>query len=153
MKILVVSDSHQQTANLEHILKKEADAEAVIHLGDGAEDLDFCLPMTAHKKIWRVRGNCDPLACGFKEEQIFDMEGVTLFACHGHKYNVYYGLHSLYFAGLSHNAKVCLYGHTHVQKADETEGILFLNPGTVKDHRYALLFIENGDIEFELKQF
>ena len=153
MKILVVSESHQQTTNLEHILKKEADAEAVIHLGDGAEDLDFCLPMTAHKKIWRVRGNCDPLACGFKEEQIFDMEGVTLFACHGHKYNVYYGLHSLYFAGLSHNAKVCLYGHTHVQKADETEGILFLNPGAVKDHRYALLQIEDGSVQYELKRF
>jgi putative phosphoesterase len=153
MKILVVSDSHQQTANLEHILKKEADAEAVILFRDGAEGRDVCLRMTPRKQIWRVRGNCDPLACGFKEEQIFDMEGVKLFACHGHKYNVYYGLHSLYFAGLSHNAKVCLYGHTHVQKADETEGILFLNPGTVKDHRYALLFIENGDIEFELKQF
>lgn len=151
MKILILSDSHGRTVHLEHILKKEADCDMIVHLGDGAEDLDFCLPYTAHKQVWRVKGNCDPFACGFQESHVITAEGVTFFACHGHRYNAHLGLQNLYYAALSSSANVCLYGHTHVQKADTTDGILFLNPGAVKDGRYALLFAENGNIRYELK--
>ena len=153
MKILAVSDSHERTNNLEHILHKENDCDMIIHLGDGAQDLDFCLPYTAHKQIWRIRGNNDPAACGYRAEHVLEIEGVTVFACHGHRYHVYYGLQSLSFAAMSNNARLCLYGHTHIQKAEEADGILFLNPGAVQDNRYALLQIEDGSVQYELKRF
>ena len=153
MKILVVSDSHGSVTNLEHILNKENDCDMIVHLGDGADDLDFCLPYTAHKQIRRVRGNCDPAACGYLPEQVFTAEDVNVFACHGDRYSVYFGLQNLYFAAQSHNAGVCLYGHTHVQHADETDGLLLLNPGAVRDGRWALLYAGNGAYRYELKSF
>ena len=153
MKILVVSDSHQKQTNLEMILKKESDCDMIVHLGDGAEDLDFCLPLTAHKEVRRVLGNNDPIALGLQKEQVFEKEGVTLMACHGHKYNVYFGLGQLYFAAQANGARVCLYGHTHVQRADEVEDVLLLNPGAIMDQRYALLYIENGSVRYDLKTF
>jgi putative phosphoesterase len=153
MKILVISDSHSRLTNLERILKKEADCDMIVHLGDGADDLDFCLPYTAHKQIRRVRGNCDSMNCGYLKEQVFTEENVTVFACHGDRYSVYFGLQNLYFAAQSKNARVCLYGHTHVQRADETQDVLLLNPGAVKDGRYALLYLENGSVRSELKTF
>ena len=151
MKILVVSDSHHQYSILERILHKEPDCEMIVHLGDGAEDLDFCLPYTAHKEIRRVLGNNDSIALGLQKEQVFTKEGVTVLACHGHRYNVYFGLQNLYFAAQNNNARVCLYGHTHVPKADETDGLLFLNPGAARDGRWALLHLENGSVKYELK--
>ena len=154
MKILVLSDSHQKTATLEHILKKEAaGCDMIVHLGDGAEDLDFCLQYTDHKEIRRVRGNNDPIACGYRDEQVLNTDGLTVFICHGHRYAVYFGLTMLSCAADEKNADICLYGHTHAQKAEVAGGTLFMNPGAVMHGQYALLFIENVEYRYELKTF
>ena len=151
MKVLAVSDSHGHTDVLETILRKEKDCGVLIHLGDGADDVSVLLPQAAGMQIWLTRGNCDAAACGYKEKHVIRLEGITLVACHGHRMNVRYDLTPLYFEGLKESARVCLYGHTHIQRADETGDILLLNPGAVLNGCYSVLLIENGYVGYELK--
>jgi putative phosphoesterase len=147
MKLLVVSDSHGDTASLEMILQRAADCDALVHLGDGADDLDTLLRYTQGKAVYRVRGNCDP-GLPYAERLVFRVAGKTVLACHGHKYRVETGPDRLYFEGLRENADLCLYGHTHRQAADEDTGILLLNPGAVKNRRYAVVTLDERGADY-----
>ena len=52
---------------------------------------------------------------------------------------------SLYYKALEINANYVLFGHTHFQEKFEKGGITFINPGSLKDNKYAL--IEDGVIK------
>ena len=151
MKLLVLSDSHGAVERLQSILQREAGCEAIVHLGDGAADMARCLPYTVGKPVWLTRGNCDRDASGLQEKHVFSEAGVTVFACHGHRYNVKTGLLTLYFAGAQAQAGLCLYGHTHVQKAEIYEGVTLLNPGAVLNGRYAVVTLEDGGVTYALR--
>ncbi|MCH5198948.1 MAG: YfcE family phosphodiesterase [Oscillospiraceae bacterium] len=151
MRILIVSDSHGDEAFLEMILRRERSCDMIIHLGDGADDLMRFLEYTAHKPVYLTKGNCDPAAYGYAEKHIIPAEGKKLLSCHGHRFNVKMGLDALYFEGLKENADVCLYGHTHAGNIELSNGLLLFNPGAVKNGRYGILTVKNGEISPELK--
>ena len=58
---------------------------------------------------------------------------------HGHLYNVIFGMDRLYYLAKENNCNLVLYGHTHIQKMEEHDGIIFLNPGSVLDNNYAIV--------------
>lgn len=151
MRILVVSDSHGDEAFLEIILRRERKCDMLIHLGDGADDVQRLLEYTANKSVWLTKGNCDPAAYGFAEKHVIRANGKNLLACHGHRFNVKTGLDALYFEGLKEKADACLYGHTHISACEQENGMLFFNPGAVKNGRYGIITINNGVITPELK--
>ena len=151
MKLLVLSDSHGRDSLLEQILRRESDFDTVIHLGDGADDLKRFASVTGVKPVLLTKGNCDPFGAGFQEKHVFRLEEITVLACHGHRFHVNFGLEALYLEALKEGAKLCLYGHTHIPKEETAQGICFLNPGAVKDGRYAVIGIENGLITPTLK--
>ena len=39
MRILVISDSHGNTRNIERAVESQPEANIIIHLGDGADDI------------------------------------------------------------------------------------------------------------------
>jgi uncharacterized protein len=146
MKVLIVSDSHGLTKELEEIAARHRhEVNALIHCGDSELSLE-------HKEITHfliVRGNCD-FTTQFPNERTEEIEGVRFFITHGHLYNVKMSLMNLYYRAKEVEAKVVCFGHSHIAGAEVIDGILFINPGSIllprarKEKTYALLQIEDG---------
>ena len=133
MKIVVVSDSHgsrQWRSSIKNALKQ---ADCIYHLGDYASDAAE-LEQYCSCPVKCVLGNCDfnrnvPILI----DEIVD--GLHVFATHGHRYHVKSDLDMLCEEAKSRNAKLCLYGHTHVPDITMIDGIWFVNPGSVAASR------------------
>ena len=106
-------------------------------------------------KIYAVRRNCeaevDQMVLEFPvmaDYCILAIDGKTLYATHGHVYNT---------SNLPpmQDGDVLVHGHTHVLKAEQMEGYIWLNPGSVSIPKegnpptYAVL--EDG--VFSIKEF
>ncbi|MFA5576654.1 MAG: metallophosphoesterase [Tissierellaceae bacterium] len=142
MKILVVSDTH---GSIESILRKVRSIERpdmIFHLGDYVEDgvrIENALNIPATI----VRGNGDYGKGEFEDEQIVEVMGKRIFLSHGHKYNVRLGPQKLFYRALELGADVALYGHTHIAKILEKEGLIIMNPGSPD---YPRGIIRNGSL-------
>lgn len=150
MKIIVVSDSHTDVKSLKLIRERHLkEADLFIHCGDSqlmSDDKEIQGYLT-------VRGNCDfdkhyPLD---RVEKLNDQD--TLFMTHGHYYDVKYSMQRLYYKALEVGASIVCYGHSHCIGAEMTEGILFLNPGSVvlprntKEKTYAIITIASDELD------
>lgn len=152
MKILVLSDSHGFTDMLEAILRKERDADIVIHLGDGGADMLQMNHLTFGKPVYQIKGNCDISAYNFSPKLISAAENVRFFACHGHMYNVKYDVTALYFAASKASCSLALFGHTHIQFSEEYNGVTLFNPGSVMNGKYGIVTVNGSNTETEHKQ-
>lgn len=152
IRIGVVSDSHMM---LDNRLRSAADAlkargvSRLIHLGDGAMDWDrlsvmLGVPLTA------VAGNCDGSMVGMAQEAVITVEGTKLLLCHGHRLGVKFGLIRLKLRAEELGCQVGLFGHTHEQTEVWNEGILLLNPGALRDGRFAVLTVDGGAVSVAL---
>ena len=150
MRILVVSDSHGRTLEIEKAIEAQPTAKNIFFLGDcvnDIEDLEFLYPdRTFHK----VCGNCD-FSSVLPSAKETVLNSVTIFFTHGHPYSVKSGLGRLRYEAKLRGAKLVLYGHTHISKIDYEEGIYFVNPGSLSNGReggtsYAVIDIEPNGI-------
>ncbi|MDD3336248.1 MAG: metallophosphoesterase [Eubacteriales bacterium] len=150
-RVIAVSDSHGMTGELRSAVLaayQRGQVDAAVFLGDGYGDwktvsteLKALHPET---KLHAVRGNNDwgddaPMA------QLFKMDGVTFYACHGHQHHVKYGLDRLMYAAREAEAQVALFGHTHQSCLTAEYGCWFINPGSVSGFEaplYAEIIIE-----------
>ena len=151
MKLLILSDSHGYVFNLEAILKRERDADAILHLGDGGDDLRLMTEYTEGKPCYICKGNCDSVGHGFPETIVTEAEGVRIFACHGHQYGVKYGLQKLYYAAKEAGAQLCLFGHTHSPCCEFEPGFTMVNPGSVAAGSYCVAELRDGTVRTENK--
>lgn len=142
--LTVVSDTHGNRAAIDSLARVLEESDAVVHLGDTSQDGIYIKKY--NKNTYTINGNCDLMPCG-QNEAVIPVEGVKIFACHGHRYSVKSGL-----AGLAERAKdlgcrIALYGHTHRAREEEIDGVLLLNPGTMSrysEKSYIYLVI-NGE--------
>ena len=134
MRIIVMSDSHTAFGRVLEIVQKNLGADLFIHLGDGEDEYDQVASMYPEKTFLGVRGNNDwrsmKEAVGF-----ITCEGVKIMYTHGDLFSVKWGLERLIKEGVKNNAKVVLYGHTHVARKDFVDGRYIINPGSVVDSR------------------
>lgn len=143
--ITVVSDSHGNRQALDGLERIFSESDYIIHLGDTSSDGSYILKKFPEKTIL-LNGNCDIWTFG-ENERVIEIEGVKIFACHGHRYSV-----KSTFAPLAKRAKelgcrIALYGHTHDADERETDGVMLLNPGTLSrysQNSYLYLVINNG---------
>ena len=153
MKVCVCSDSHGRTEHLIQVLQQER-PELCFFLGDGARDLEAAQAQFPGLIFYAVRGNCD-LRSRLPQELVCAVGGVTIFATHGHRYDVKHdhNLRTLRRGALDADADVVLFGHTHLPVLTWSEGVLFLNPGSIGGIRrsYGMLILENGQVQGELK--
>lgn len=153
MKALVISDSHGAVDHMKALMQLAETSirpDALIYCGDGLADV---LPhQKAFPFLWAVRGNCDvyprpdiPL------DRTERLGGVWVYVAHGHSLRVKQGLLGMHYRAQEVGAAVACFGHTHQPVARWEGGILLLNPGALRDGRYAVLHIEpQGDIRAEL---
>lgn len=130
MRILVVSDTHRDAAALRQAILSQPQAEAVIHLGDGADEAESARLDFPEKAFYLVRGNCD-WGSALPAEGIAQLGGKRIFYTHGYTYNVKYGLYSVYSAASGQKADILLFGHTHEAITDYDGGLYVMNPGSL----------------------
>lgn len=129
MLIAVISDSHGNKDSINKIKKKISNADVLLFLGDGENDLaEITNDFTG--EVFAVRGNCD-ITGKYPEEQILEIQGKKIFICHGHRYNVKYGYNSIYYRGKEVGADIVLFGHSHIPIIEEYDGIVLMNPGSI----------------------
>lgn len=158
MKILVFSDSHGSEQYMTDAISENDDADALVFLGDGERDFEAVLaacgiapygPKTS-VKVWQVCGNCDR----FSSEPVTvtaDFDGVKTLITHGHDQNVKFGYSRLFLEAQKKECLAAFFGHTHLQRAEEKDGILLLNPGSIRSGKYAVVTARNGKMTYELK--
>ncbi len=148
MKIVVASDSHYERVmlmNLVQEIRRIGGVDAVIHLGDMEADADW-LRRNLTVPVYSVPGNCDMRFDAPVDAEV-TLGGVRFLLCHGHRQRVKQTLNPLVYRALELDAPVALFGHTHARFMKNLGGVLLLNPGALKDGRYALLDVEAGDIK------
>lgn len=146
MKYLFASDIHGSAYYCRKLLDafREEQAERLVLLGDllyhgPRNDLpreyapkEVISLLNEHKnKIYAVRGNCeaevDQMVLEFPvmaDYCILSVDGRTFYATHGHIYNQD-NLPPL------QEGDILIHGHTHVLKAQQMDGYILLNPGSV----------------------
>ena len=143
----VISDTHG-------LLRPEAvealrGATKILHAGDVGdpevlEELEKIAPLTA------VRGNVDggPWARKILLNEVIEVEGISI-----------YMLHVLEMLDLKPEAagfRVVVYGHSHVPKIEEKNGVMYFNPGSAGPRRFKLpvtvgkLIVENQRVRGEI---
>ncbi len=146
MRVLIASDSHNNSTALQHAILKE-EPDAIIHLGDGYRDLPDCCDIP----IYQVRGNCDSSLCGLPEKRVIELCGIRILITHGHIYNVKFTLSPLLLASLEENVSLALFGHTHVPFEDiQPKGISLINPGSLHrtPNHYGMLILRKGKFTY-----
>ena len=154
-KVLVISDTHGRTDNLDKILPKVKPLDQLIHLGDVGRDTDY-IEVVAECACCFVSGNND-FYSELPRERMIKLNGVPIFLTHGHYYYVNSRKDFVQSAAVQRGARIALFGHTHVPYLEEEGGVLVANPGSLSlprqaDHRpsYMLLFIgEDGSFRVE----
>jgi len=122
-------------------------ADLILHAGDLMvpallDDLEGCAPARA------VRGNLDPLEAGLSETLEFEFGGVPVAMIHdsGSKRGRRSRMRRRF-----PEARVVIFGHSHIPFLEDEDGLMLLNPGSPTDKRrqpeytFALLWLENGE--------
>lgn len=159
-KIIVLSDSHGHTSNMEKVFALHRDADAFIHLGDGARE--FSALCRKYEKIgYAMLGNCDfSFECPWADSPhaVYNIGGKRFFMTHGSTCGVKSGTDALLSVASVNcpDADFVLYGHTHVaenrylpSENGFEKPIYLINPGSISRPRenkasYALILI-NGE--------
>ncbi|MBQ7949027.1 MAG: metallophosphoesterase [Clostridia bacterium] len=146
-KLIVISDSHGNAKGIADLLPLIAENDYVIHLGDGAGDMREVRGLYP-EKVYACGGNCDFFS-PLPDAGEIELEGVKIFFCHGHKYGVKSDLHTLAQAAKSRDCDIALFGHTHSACIEEIEGVLLINPGSLrysvgKGGSYCYLVVNKG---------
>ena len=141
MKILLVSDSHNDYQALDRLANKYPDMDLYLHAGDSEQD-EFSI-----KPFISVRGNCDHYY-DFPNFLVVPSPAGNIYVQHAP------------FVSKSvideHNAKIVIHGHTHTRRNEIKNGILFINPGAISyardayDGSYAIIDIKE-DKKIEVK--
>ena len=151
MKILVMSDSHGSKNNMLEAICKES-PDYILHLGDNERDCTSIEAVYPDIPLRKVRGNCDRGYRGLDIDE-FVLCDKRFYMTHGHLHSVKTARINIKQAALGKNADILLFGHTHTPHQSVFEGMLIINPGSIgtDGKSYAVLEIENGDVECNIK--
>ncbi|MDT8859479.1 metallophosphoesterase [Alkalihalobacillus sp. MEB130] len=128
MKAFIISDSHGWGVELQKVIQRHRnDVDLLIHCGDSelsAED-------EALRGVKVVRGNCD-FGVDFPEDRTEKVDGVTIYVTHGHLYNVKMTHVPLSYRAEEKGAQIACFGHSHVAGAFVENGVVYINPGSIR---------------------
>ena len=172
MKIIVVSDSHGRYSLLAQLIDMHRDADALIFLGDGINDLARADAYSYPFTVYSVRGNCDGISFFSQgndapDELVLSLGGYRFFVLHGHTRTVKHSMERAIWAAREKGADALLFGHTHcptekyLSFEDDNEDersskpLYVFNPGSLGASRdgaahFGLIQIRDGNILFSL---
>ncbi|NYV28045.1 YfcE family phosphodiesterase [Streptobacillus felis] len=146
MKVLLCSDSHTDLKYFYEVITKEK-PELIIFAGDHSIDaieMSYAVDIPFHI----VKGNCDYFDDETKETLELEIESMgKVILTHGHLFEVKSNMNKIYEFGSQKNANYVIFGHTHIQHRSEFNNTIYINPGAIVNHEYAI--IENGTLEFK----
>ncbi|MDM5228949.1 metallophosphoesterase [Cytobacillus sp. NJ13] len=151
MKVLIVSDSHGLTSELSQIREMHPDMDLMIHCGDSELQADH----ESLRGYAAVRGNCD-FEAAFPEDRIEEAGGIRIFVTHGHRYSVKSTLMNLSYRAREMEADIVCFGHSHGLGAEMSDGILFINPGSIQlprgrnEKTYVILEARGKDVTLDV---
>lgn len=133
MKILIVSDNHGRTGNLEQLVKAHGDMDYFIHAGDteGSEDYIAAL-VDCPSAI--VGGNNDYFS-DMPTDLTVSLGKNKVWITHGHLYGIYRGSARLEKEMDRRGADFTVVGHTHMPKIEWCGDKAIVNPGSISQPR------------------
>lgn len=139
MLIAAFSDTHRDNTAMLCTIENNKDIKAVIHCGDVADDIDSLKMCFPRLPVYGVRGNND-FFTDYPKELITEIGGLKFFITHGHMYSVKMGEAIIKSACRDFGCDICVYGHTHKECCHEEDGMIILNPGSLRScGTYALI--------------
>ncbi len=133
MRLLAVSDTHGNDLILQELLVQYPDLDGYFYAGDS--ELAYTNPL--FQTYAAVLGNMDYDA-NFPKTVTRTIAGTTIFMTHGHLYGVGFDRSRLADAAREVGARIAIYGHTHVAAAEQHQGVVCINPGSISQPRGAL---------------
>ncbi len=140
-RIIVVSDSHGLRKELRMIREKHPEADAYLHCGDSELDKN-------HLDGWvSVLGNMDFYV--YPKELVIDVNGVNVYMTHSHLIDYRDRTKLVAKEAARRNCKIALFGHSHLYFCEEIDGIICVNPGSLRYNRdrslpsYAIIDIDS----------
>lgn len=149
MRIIVISDSHAVTRNIDYALQAHPDARHVFFLGDNVRDIENIKMYHPDRSFHIVHGNCD-YGSIYPSIDSLTLGGKKIIYTHGHNFAVKSGSSVLIDKARNACADIVLYGHTHIAKIEYSDGVYAVNPGSVAHSRegsnsYAVIdILDNG---------
>lgn len=152
MKILVISDSHGNIANLKHVLgfAKEIKAGAIIHCGDWNNIAAVETVLESGLPIYGVLGNADIDPALSNELQVtsdkFDEKFLEI-EIEGRKIGIVHNV--LHHTSPILDLNIIFCGHTHKQEERLMDGIRVVNPGALENNiSFAVYNTADNQVEF-----
>lgn len=133
MKITVISDTHKEYHMLKNVVEANLDSDMFIHLGDGEYEVRDVSALYPDKKFIFVGGECD-----FGEHSTMEIvnTGLCRILCtHGHELDVNNGLDALIELANENQCQQALFGHTHLYRTGNIDGVYIMNPGSISSPR------------------
>lgn len=131
MNILIVSDTHgrlERAVRCFEKLNQEEKIDLLLHLGDYQRDANELQQRLAVPTL-SVMGNCDG---GMKRDfKVISTPSGKLLMTHGHMEGVNRDYQGLMYLAEENDCRIICFGHTHVPLALDTDGYLFINPGSL----------------------
>jgi uncharacterized protein len=152
---VVLADTHipRRAKGLpQALLARLPSADLILHAGD-LMDPALLVELGVHAPIRAVQGNVDPPQTGLPETLELDFGGVRIAMVHdsGPKRGRRTRLRRRF-----PEARVVVFGHSHIPWNEDEGGLLLLNPGSPTDrrrspqHTYALMRVGAGDVRAEI---
>ncbi|CAN5781776.1 YfcE family phosphodiesterase [soil metagenome] len=153
--VVVLADTHitSRAKTLPEELRPHLKrADLILHAGD-LMDPDLLDELAAFAPVRAVRGNMDLPDHRLPDTLEFEFAGVRIAMIHdsGPKKGRRARMKRRF-----PDARVVVFGHSHILWLDDEDGLLMLNPGSPidrrgqPDHTFALLRVEGGDPQAEL---
>lgn len=157
MRVLIVSDTHGRHDGLEKALEKAGKIDYLVHLGD-TEGGEHYIEAVAGCPVYIVAGNNDFFSDMLQEMEIY-FGKKKAFITHGHYYYVTLGPERILEEGLSRDADIIMFGHTHRPYLETVGDVTILNPGSLsyprQEGRKGSFIImemdEEGNTSFEIQ--
>ncbi|MDP8949544.1 MAG: metallophosphatase family protein [Actinomycetota bacterium] len=152
---VIIADTHiprRPGALPEGLLPHLGRADLVLHAGD-LMDPALLEELAAYAPVRAVRGNLDPPELNLPESLEFELGGVRVAMIHdsGRKQGRRTRLRRRF-----PDARVVVFGHSHIPFLEDKSGFMLLNPGSPTDkrrqphHTFALLRVEGGEVRAEI---
>jgi len=150
MKAVVITDSHGRVEYILKVIEIEK-PDALFFAGDHSEDCIEAGYVHENLKYYMVKGNTDMDDYHTPEIVVEDIEGIKVFLTHGHLFRVKHGYGLIENQAVRLGADLVIFGHTHEPYKMESHGILYFNPGAMKDGYYGVVEISNGNVTAEFR--
>ncbi len=149
----ILSDTHGYRKAIDKLDVILSEADIIVHLGDTSQDGAYIMQKHPDKQVYLLNGNCDGQKFG-ADELVIEIEGVKIFATHGHLYSARGGPFKMIDRAKELGCSALMYGHTHRAQDEEIEGIEVFNPGTLNrsaaDPSYGYLVVSGSKAVFKV---